>query len=373
MMNFKKLIFAIVIMASIFLTACSKQDSPDTKQITKEYKLGVINLLTGPQSFIGEEINNALILANELDNQNSKEKINLVIEDSQDDPKIAISAYNKLKTEEVPIIISVGDQVNSVLSPLANNDKVVLNMTLTASDQTFGEYAFRTFSSVKEQAKAIGDYAKSDLGLKKIAMIYIDNVLGETYKKVLVGLNDFEFSSIESYGFLDKDVKTQILKTIEENPEAIVVTGFGPAHALVFKQLREFDWQGITLSDSSLSAPFVLNGIGLENLDNTYFTGPSFDFENPGSQKMKNFIDKYTEKFKKEPSYVGAFAFDAYDISSSAIRNCKYNGEAIKKCLEEFESEGIMGSMKFINHEIKVPLYIRKVDSGEIVVKKIMD
>jgi ABC-type branched-subunit amino acid transport system substrate-binding protein len=119
------LIVVIIILAivAIWYGVSKKPTAPTTKE---QIRIGTILFLTGNQAVLGEEIKNGLVLANELDNEKAEQKIELVIEDSGDDPNKAISAYNKLRLEKIPIIISSGDQVSYVLSSIANKDKILL-------------------------------------------------------------------------------------------------------------------------------------------------------------------------------------------------------------------------------------------------------
>lgn len=368
------LIIAIIVIGGIWYGASRK---PAEKLEKEVIKIGAIIFLTGDQSSLGEEVNNALILANELDNAQLERKITLAVEDSQDDANKAISAYNKLRLEKIPVIISSGDQVSYVLSPIANTDKVVILNTVAASQEISGEYTFRAFITTKQQAKIMGEYATKDMKIKKIGLIYINNIYGESYRNTLldtVKQNNGEIVSEEAYGIADKDVKTQILKIMEKKPEAILVAGFGPAYSLVFKQLREYGWRGVILTDNTLSIPFFFNGIGIENLNDTYFTSTNFDAVNPTNDKMRDFVEKYKAKFRMDPSFIGAFAFDSYNILASTIKKCGYDPEAIRNCLLNVKGEqSILGSVDFSTHEMKIPLYIKKIEGNKVVIKKVIE
>lgn len=344
---------------------------------TETPKIGAIVFLTGPQSSLGEEVNNALLIANELGYSESGKRIELVVEDSQDDPSKAISAYNKLRLENIPVIISTGDQVSYALSPIADRDEVVLLTTVAASQDISGDYVFRGWITAQLQAEIIGEYIIKDLGIERIGLIYINNIYGESYRNALQDSmieGNGEVLSEEAYGIADKDVKTQVLKTMEKEPEAIVVAGFGPAYPLVFKQLREYGWQGRILTDNTLSIPYFFNSIGIENLNNVYFTSTNFNAEYPVNDKTRDFVTMYKEKFGADPSFTGAFAFDSYNILSSVIRECGYNSEAIKECLLNVKGkQGILGSIDFSTHEMKIPLYVKKIEDGKVVTEKTIE
>jgi branched-chain amino acid transport system substrate-binding protein len=350
-----------------------KPTAPTTKE---PIKIGAILFLTGPEAVLGEEIKNGLVLANELDNEKAEQKIELVIEDSGGDKNKAISAYQKLRLEKIPIIISTGDRISYVLSTFANKDRVLLLGIAADSQEISGDYFFRGSLRVQKEAEILGDYAVKELNCKRIGVLYINDIYGESFRKVFddtVRKNTGEIVSEESFGIVDSDVKTQILKTIQNNPDCISVSGFGPGLNIVFKQLREYGWNGITISTSPITDPYQFKTIGIENLNNTYFLAVDFDAENPSNEKIKEFVDRYKKRFSKShlPGKFVAIAYDDYNILAWAIRECGYDAEKVKNCLlEAKDKQGILGPIDFSTHELKIPLYLKKVENGKIITIK---
>ncbi len=365
--NWVWIVLAIVVVALIVgILINSSQNKGDIK-------IGAIIFLTGNQASLGEEVKNAFVLANDINNAKGGKQIELIIEDSQDNPTTAISAYNKLKLENVALVISTGDQVSYALNPIANQDKMVIFNTVAASGQISGAYAFRGWVTAEKQAKVMGDYAINDLKLKRFGVIAINNIYGESYlnqfKETIGGSG--EVVSEELYGIMDSDVKTQITKAMASNPDAIVVAGFGPAYPLVFKQLRELGWEGIILTDNSLSIPYFFNSIGIENLNNTYFSSTNFDATNPVNPQMKDFVERYKAKYGAEPGFVGAFAFDSYNILYDTLQKCNKGSDSIKNCLLNVKDEqGVLGTIDLSTHDMVVPLYIKQVENNSVIIAK---
>ncbi len=367
---------ALLLIGILILFQLSLYDSASVSE--EELKIGIINFLTGPQAIIGEEANNVFLLANELENKKHKKQIKLFTEDSKDDPQTAITAYNKLKLENVGAMIATGDQVNYALSPLADVDKEILMMSIVGSDKIKGDYSFRMWGTTAEQcAKAIGDYATDELQIKKLALIHINNIYGESYKEAFqetVENKDGNLIASESYGIVDKDMSTQIMKVLKEQPEAIAVVGFGPAYPLVYKQLRELGWDGIILTDTAISVPYFFNAVGSENLNNAYYVSTLFDRDSPKNPEMQLFIEEYENKYNLTASWVGACVFDTYNILAETIRECEDTPEEIKECLENKKTiKGALGDMELMNHGLDVPILIKKVEGDEIKTVKRID
>ncbi len=370
----KKIIIWVVIglVLIILIALIANRSSQQNNNVS--IKVGAIVFLTGAQASLGEEVRNALLLAQDMKNPISDKKIEFVIEDSQDEPKLALGAYNKLKQQNIPVIISTGDQVSYALSPVANKDNVLLLMTVAAATETSGDNTFRAFITADKQANIMADYSSKVLGNKKVAVLYINNIYGQsyldTYKNAL-NKNGADVVASEAFGIADNELKAQITKIIANNPDTVTIVGFGPAYIVAFNQLRQFGWSKSILTDNTLSIPYFFNSVAPENLRDIYFTSTNFDTQNPTNPSMAEFIQEYKKRFKTAPSFVGAYTFDLVDALFYAIQGCDYNSESIKNCLLKIkDKQGVLGSIDFSSREMRVPLYIKKVENGKVVTQQ---
>jgi len=345
-------IIILILFSVLILFGCITEVQQD--------KVGAIIFLTGSQSALGEEVNNALILASE------GKGLQIIVEDSEDNPQKAISAFEKLKSQGINKFIITGDQVNYAITPLIKDEFVIA--TVAASSGIKNEKNYRAWLTTKTQADLMSNFAVNELKLDKFSLIYINNVYGEEYKQTFS--KKANVISSQSYGIADSEFKTQVTKAINSNPDAIVVAGFGTAYSLVFKTLREQGYTGIILTDATLSIPFFFDGIGIENLNNTYYVSTLFDAQNPSSSEMSNFVNSYKEKFGKEAGWTGAFAYDAYSILLEANSICTEN---LDECIGNISHTGVLGEVRFKDGEMKVPLQIKQVVGNEIKVVKEID
>ncbi len=78
-----------------------------TKKETESINIGAILPLTGPAAQMGQEMQRGQLLANEYWNNNRDKhktpKVNLLIEDGKSTPKDALSAYMKLRAQNIDI------------------------------------------------------------------------------------------------------------------------------------------------------------------------------------------------------------------------------------------------------------------------------
>ena len=187
-MNFRFAFFAIVLL----IIACGlyivlPRYSQTNKQERKDsvIKIGAIVFLTGNQSTLGSEVNNAFNIAMEDINKKgglNGKKVQLIVEDSKDLPKDGIMAFNKLVMDKIPIIITTGDVVSLSIAPIANKDSVILLTTIAAGSEITqnGEWVYRVWIQAERQAKAIADYTFQNLKIKKSAILFINNDYGIT-------------------------------------------------------------------------------------------------------------------------------------------------------------------------------------------------
>ena len=359
----KKVIWTVIILIilGVIWFVVDKQEPVTSGE---PIKIGAILFLTGNQASLGEEVRNALTLAEQMSGAETSGKIELLIEDSQDDPKVALRAYQKLKAEGVSAIISTGDQVSYALSSVAERDRLPLIMTVASATESAGDYVFRAFITTEQQATLMGNFALNELKHKNVGILSINNIFGESYFGVLKKVVEAGGGKIvinEGFGIGDSDLKTQITKVIAAKPDAIFVSGFGPAYPVAFKQLRQFGWRGDILTVNTLAIPFFFDAIAPSDLHDTYFSDTGFNVKMPTNQKMTEFITEYQKQFNADPSFVGAYAFDLYNLLNSALEKCGAEANDIRACLLEVKNEsGVLGSLDFSSHDLKVPLFIRK-------------
>ncbi len=374
-MNFRFAFFAIVLL----IIACGlyivlPRYSQTNKQERKDsvIKIGAIVFLTGNQSTLGSEVNNAFNIAMEDINKKgglNGKKVQLIVEDSKDLPKDGIMAFNKLVMDKIPIIITTGDVVSLSIAPIANKDSVILLTTIAAGSEITqnGEWVYRVWIQAERQAKAIADYTFQNLKIKKSAILFINNDYGITssniFKRIFTQFGG-TITGMDSYSIEQKDIKNQIIKLIQNKPEAIFVTGFGMGYANCIRQLRSMNYKGLIVTDNTFSIPFFQEQTKSAN-EGIYFTSTLFD-ENSMDSISYNFSKKYFENYNMKPSFVGAFAYDALNLAIHCIEQGEYNNIKMKYVLNNLNNyKGLIGNIKFNKTgEIDFPLVIKKMEKG---------
>ena len=177
-MNKKKLwlgigaaLFAVLVI--IFIVIQPKKE-PEV------IKIGAILPLTGDASIYGSALKEGLDLA--LEEINTKggiigKKVVVIYEDSQADPKVAVSAINKLiNIDKVKIIL--GEMFSSVtlaIAPIAQKSQVVLISPTVSAEAVpnVGDYIFSIYPSDAYDGKFLANFVYNEIEKKNAAIIFV--------------------------------------------------------------------------------------------------------------------------------------------------------------------------------------------------------
>ena len=210
-----------------------------------ELRVGVILPQTGFSAFIGESVRKGMDLAWEFAvERNPAARISLIYEDSAGDVGEAVSAYHKLRSvDRVSAVVCVSTGARALV-PLADRDRVVLwNTDVSASDITAASpWSFRFFINADVDATMMGEYAVKRRGLRRLAVVYINDEMGLSYDNVFqktVRSAGGEIVASEGFGFGVTDFKPLLLKIAAAKPDGIYIQAYNDAIGRIPVQMRE--------------------------------------------------------------------------------------------------------------------------------------
>lgn len=334
-----------------------------------EIKIGAILPLTGEAAFIGNDIKNGVALKIDSFNKVSNFKIKIVFEDSKAEPKIAISAYEKLKAEGIKIII--GPAASSevlALAKNANSDKIIL-FSPSASAPAIsdaGDYIFRNELSDNLGATKQGELAIQQLGWKNIGVIYINNDYG-------VGVNQSFTKTVNELGGIIvfdkayqpglKDFKPLIADIDEKDLDGILIVAQAE-YPNVIKQIRERGLKIMIMATPVFENKDFVNQLGREYSEGivyAYYGGfdPSLE-----DKKIIAFNKKYKSLYSAQPSYYAALGYDNASIICDVLIKTKYNIDQVKDSLYRVKDfVGLTGTISIDkNGDVNKPIYLKVVN-----------
>jgi branched-chain amino acid transport system substrate-binding protein len=219
----KKLIIAIVALIIIVLLVVLGQKN--SSEISSKVTIGWFGPLSGPVASLGEQNLRGIQLAIQ-DHGNGK--INLLTEDDQFTAKSSLSAYEKLKTEKVFMMMSPTYNGIMALAPRADADKMFVANSIDASSEIgkAGEYVL----GIGYYADGHGaNFARTleKAGAKKVGVFYNQ---GETFTQLIVNAFKEQYKGdialVEGYKPGSTDFRTTITKMKNLGIDTVLLIGW---------------------------------------------------------------------------------------------------------------------------------------------------
>lgn len=217
----------VLIIGGIFYwQRTEKQDLREIGTI----KIGAIYAQTGPAAKYGEisllGVNDAVEY---FKTKNSEIEVALVAEDSQGDPKQAVSGATKLATiDQIGFGVVGTSAVSAAVAPIADQyQKLFISDAALYGLTKDKQYLFQNFMpSLGNIAKQINE----NKAWQKVAIVYINDDFGQVWsEKIKLGLDSSKKSELFSFDKAMTDFRTDAFKIKNYKPDILVVVGYGPA------------------------------------------------------------------------------------------------------------------------------------------------
>lgn len=365
-----KTIFGLIVVAMAILGGFSLSKS----QIKEAgpIKIGVILPLTGELAPYAEGIRNSVNMA--IDNGGFADKVEVVFEDDHGCvPSDAVSAAQKLiNLDKVKAFIGpMCTSATLAVTPITEeNGIVVVTPSATGKNITSaGDLVFRTIASDADKSVAVAKYAY-DKGYKKAALLYDisqDAVVSQRddVKEIFPKLGG-EIIAEESFITKDKDLRTQLIKIKNANPDVVFIGAMPETVALILKQARALQVQSVFAStDTSSGSQPVIDtaGASAEGLIFPFATTPT-------NKEYEDFVSGYKIKFGKEPSAYAAEGYDAAMVLLRSVVDSTGTTKSIRDNLVKIGNNyyGASGLIAFDqNGDVQKPMVIKVIENGKFV------
>jgi branched-chain amino acid transport system substrate-binding protein len=366
------LILIIGLIISLGMLGCEKKE----KDVIK---IGAVLPLTGNIAQFGNYWKQGLELALDdaiIQGIVSKDKIKLVIEDAQADPRKSVDAFKKLvDIDKILACITATSGVTLAIKPIANQNKVVLmNASAISTEiEDAPDYVFSVIPNARYTGYFLAETAFNKLGKRNAGILYRDDPSGKSF------YDNFSKRFRELGGnivFVDThepnatDFRTNIAKIKNVNKmDVLFMASWGTDDAYYLRQAKELGVHTQVLAYETFYTPKVLEIAG-SAANGVIFSAPEFNawIEEP---RLKEFREKILKKYdQKEINYHIAGHYDAMMLLIKAVSNGNYTGEAIKDYLRNIkEYNGITGLIEFDeNGGASIPLTLYTVRDNRFVI-----
>jgi len=350
-----KIIIGIVVVAVVVITGYSILG--DEQKETGPAKIGFIAPITGFAAVYGETMQNvAEIALEELSSDEENTPAEFIFEDSQGDPKQAVTAAQKLiNIDKVDaLVVLLGNDIAAV-EPIANQNKIPLLGVGAVSLKVPSEddYLFTGLVSPKIRGGVSANYVIDSLDNPTIAvMSNLENDLGlawlagfkERYSER--DMNDRILIEETSAGFTNTDFRTQLAKIKQTGAEYIVTTTVFSDTPFLLKQAGEIGVEAKFFGTADLENDQLVENAGVF-AEGVIFNGAQFDPDNltPYGKSVESII-----KAGLGVDTVGLLEGAFWDSSVTILQAIEKGGgtpEGILKGLKKVKMDGFLGGIAF--------------------------
>lgn len=349
----------IFLMALVF-PGCQKGSS-------NTIKVGLIAELTGDMPAVGASCRDAAQMAvkevNDAGGINiagKKYRMELFVEDSAGRPDQAVSAAQKLITQqEVMAIIGPNASSNAIpASEIAEGAKVVLitpwstnpGTTLDSKTGAPKKYVFRAAFIDPFQGRVLAKFAIGTLKAAKAAVLYdvasdYNKGIAEFFKKTFEE-NGGKVVAFESYTTNDKDFSAQLTKIRSASPDVIFLPNYYNEVPLQIQQAHRLGIKTPFLGADAWGSQELIKLCG-NDCEGYYFsTHYSAESASPAARK---FIQAYSAAYGKTPDDVAALTYDSFGILRQALAGVsRPDRQLLRDAIAKIQGyDGVTGKMEF--------------------------
>jgi branched-chain amino acid transport system substrate-binding protein len=306
---------------------------------TSAIKIGALLPLTGKLASYGEDMRNALTLANEELAASGKTSFDFVFEDSAGDPKTALSAARKLiEIDNIPLIIGApGSSANLAVAPVFEEHKTLFFPLSNAPKlNDAGEYIFKVNPDIDVEVARMSAYVKGQ-EFKRLAVLYdasndVPTVGSALFRELVTksGATVVFFEGVD--GKTVTDFRTQLTSIKKAAPDALYVIIADKLAGVVVRQAQELGLATPILGWSSFNAQEFFSGGG-EHTEGVVITDQPFSCD--GTVRMKDYCAAYKAQFAgRQPTLYGAEVYDLLHAFSGVLEGHTEIGEAEKTLVQ---------------------------------------
>ena len=242
----------IVLCTIAVLALCAVPAGAQSPGVTeKAIKVGILGSLTGPAAIFGTgNLAGATIAFEEVNAAGgvNGRKIEWVSLDDESSPPKGIAAFKRLVEQEKVFAVfgPAGSAIGQAMVPSfkASTTPVFISVFSTpAVTEPPVRTVFRTGPmNDRQQGVAIADYVIDHLNAKKIALIRQSDEYGKRGAESVVGRlkeRAVSLTNEEVFNISDTDFTAQLTRTIQAEPDVLVIYGYPNASAIITRQAKQ--------------------------------------------------------------------------------------------------------------------------------------
>ena len=368
---------AVSVLLALLITSLAGSESVWAQQ-KGPIKIGVITAMTGGAAQIGKDMTNGITMWLDENNQTiAGRKVEVIVEDSQGQPNVALTKLQKLvESDRVHILVGeIFAHIGYAMAPKVEEYRIPMLYPVIAADDLTqrkpAKWIVRTGWASSQPSHPFGEYAAKTLGYKRIAVIGMDYAFGwevvggfqktfeenggQIIQKLWAPLNTTDFAPYLSQVRRDADAVFALMVSISASrfPKQYQDAGLKAKLPLI---------GGGTTFDE-----FVLPSLGDEAIGGISPLIYSAALDTPAN---KRFVAEYRKKYGKVPSYFSETSYTSTRWIADAAKAIGGDVENREKFLEALRKVEIpdapRGPIKLDSYGNPIQnIYIRKVEKKD--------
>lgn len=357
---FLSLLILIVLLGGIFWglnhTIWSKNLNEDGN-----YKVGVILPLSGELASLGESCKNSINLSYGKLSFGQQQKIKLIFEDDQFDPKNTVAAFQKLtEIDQVNLVICFTSGPCGAIAPIAEEKQIpLIAIASNPKIQENKNFIVRLEIAPSQEAKLLLTHLKEKQYQRIASIITLQDGIqaGYTEMKKDAYFQQKEIAS-ETVAPNLKDFHSVIAKLLNSQP-AVIFVGLLPGSAGDFaRQAKELGYAGkyvglnfLEGEETLIAAKGALDGIIYTN-----------------AQDPEDWFNQvYLKTYKKEKGPGAAHIYDALQLIALGLRRGEVTNQQMTKYLNSIRDyHGALGVFSSTaTHEFTLPVILKTISQNE--------
>lgn len=298
-------------------------------------------------------------------------KLSIVYEDSQALPMQGVIGMNKLaNVTKVPFVLSAFTGVSKAIAPVGTRAKIVMvNGGGVGPDLAeLGDYFWNTIALANDEVRAAIPYLAQQRNLKRYALVYVDDPLGQAILKELGGA--LKTVGGELAGSFSVPATAQQFSGIaarvrDLKPDAVYIASYGSQQGQIIKQLRD---NGVSQQIVSYSAFAIPSTQALPEARGAIFSSQKVDWDKQDNitRRMRDDYRKLNGGKEPNPYVVNYYnAVRTFGILAAALEKAgkPITGEnllAQRKATPSFDFVGSTVSFA-ANGTVKAPMQLNEI------------
>ncbi len=382
----KRLIVLAIAVLSLAAIGCPPKGEGGAAAATDgEILVGEYGSFSGTEATFGKSTHEGIIMAVDEINAGggvNGRKIKVFTEDTQSKAEEAANTVTKLISQNnvVAILGEVASSSSMAAAPVAQSNKVpmISPSSTNPSVTEKGDYIFRMCFIDPYQGEAMANYVTRTLGVKTAAILTdvrsdYSTGLAKFFKATFVK-NGGRIVGEQSYAKGDSDFRAQLTSIKPSKPQIIFVPGYYNDIGQIAIQAKDLGINAPLVGGDGWESPKLIE-IGGKALEGSFFT-THYHQDDP-SDAVRNFVQKYEQRFKYKPDALAALGYDAARLLADAMtRAGTTDGPAVRDALAQTKDfAGVTGVINFgpDRNPIGKKLVVLEVRNGKLALKASVD